>query len=132
MQRTHIAVVDTNVLVYDLVENSPFHMDARERLNKLDAVVLLPNILVEFILVTSVKLKMDQEIVKGKVEEILRNSVIARVTRRDFKTVLGLHLNMREINDHLLVAVAKRLKLPVLSYDSDVINLCTRFGVETI
>ncbi|BFH74226.1 PIN domain-containing protein [Sulfurisphaera javensis] len=126
----YLAIVDTNVLIYDFVSNSPFHEEARKKLESLEALVVLPNILVEFILVSILKLKINEEIVRKKVEEILRQSVIVRVRKRDF--VEALNLNVKDINDALLVSVAKRLNLPVMSYDSDVKELCEKVGVKIV
>ncbi|BCS93678.1 hypothetical protein [Metallosphaera javensis (ex Sakai et al. 2022)] len=68
--------------------------------------------------------------VRRKLEEILNGSVM--VGRQDFRRALNLNVNLRGINDHLLVVVAKRLNVPVLSYDSDVITLGKRVGVDII
>ena len=108
MQKRNLAVVDTNVLIYDFLENSPFHKASRELLNSLDKIILLPNILVEFILV-SLRLKIDENIIRNKVEEILKNSILVRIKKED---VIGaINLNIKEVNDALLVIVAKRLGL---------------------
>lgn len=129
MQKRNLAVVDTNVLIYDFLENSPFHKASRELLNSLDKIILLPNILVEFILV-SLRLKIDENIIRNKVEEILKNSILVRIKKED---VIGaINLNIKEVNDALLVIVAKRLDLPIISYDEDVIKACKNLGIKII
>ena len=129
MQMRKLAVVDTNVLIYDFISNSPYHEEARKKLEELERILLIPNILVEFILV-SLRLKINEEYVKKKVEEILNQSIIVRIHKKDFLDALN--LNLREINDSLLVTVAKRLNSPVFSYDTNVINLCKEQGVKYI
>ncbi|MEM0104826.1 MAG: PIN domain-containing protein [Candidatus Methanomethylicia archaeon] len=129
MQRRNLAVVDTNVMVYDLISNSPYHDDARRKLNSLERIVILPNILIEFILVL-LRLNVDENIIKDKVIEIIENSVFVRVKKID--VIRALELSVKEVNDAILVVVAKRLELPVISYDSDVIEMCKRLGVKVI
>lgn len=45
------AIVDTNILVYEMVEDSIYHEEVVDRLGRLERVHIPTNILIEFILV---------------------------------------------------------------------------------
>ncbi|WP_236750703.1 PIN domain-containing protein [Acidianus sp. HS-5] len=129
MQRKNLAIVDTNVLIYDLLENSEFHEISRKLLDNLDRMLILPNIIVEFILVSK-RLKIPKDTIISKVKEILDNSIIIHILKSDITTAITLNIN--EINDSLLVAVAKRLNLSVISFDKDVEKLGEKLGEKVI
>ncbi|MEM3911956.1 MAG: hypothetical protein QXE55_06665 [Saccharolobus sp.] len=75
-------------------------------------------------------MKIDENIIRNKVEEILKNSILVRIKKED---VIGaINLNIKEVNDALLVIVAKRLDLPIISYDEDVIKACKNLGIKII
>ncbi|BDC18671.1 PIN domain nuclease [Acidianus sp. HS-5] len=124
-----MAIVDTNVLIYDLLENSEFHEISRKLLDNLDRMLILPNIIVEFILVSK-RLKIPKDTIISKVKEILDNSIIIHILKSDITTAITLNIN--EINDSLLVAVAKRLNLSVISFDKDVEKLGEKLGEKVI
>ncbi|BFH72071.1 hypothetical protein SJAV_00150 [Sulfurisphaera javensis] len=83
-------MVDTNVLVYDFISDS--HEEAKKKLNVIERMVLRFNILVKFILMVITKLKIYNQLVKEKVEEILKNSVIVRVRKEDFIDSINLNI----------------------------------------
>lgn len=91
--------------------------------------IILPNILVEFILVSR-RLKIADDEIKAKVEEILKNSIMVRVRKEDIREAIS--LSLKEINDAIIVCVAKRLNVPVISLDSDVKKLGENIGVLVI
>jgi predicted nucleic acid-binding protein len=122
-----LVVVDTNVLIYDFISNSPYHEEARKKLEDLERIILIPNILVEFILV-SLRLNINEEDVKKKVKEILNQSIVVRIHKSDF--LQAIRINIKEINDTILAIVAKRLNLPVFSYDEKVRSLCKELDVK--
>ncbi|MCY0859942.1 MAG: PIN domain-containing protein [Sulfolobaceae archaeon] len=129
MLKRKLAIVDTNVLIFDFVENSQYHELSRKLLNSLNRMIILPNILVEFILVSR-RLKIADDEIKAKVEEILKNSIMVRVRKEDIREAIS--LSLKEINDAIIVCVAKRLNVPVISLDSDVKKLGENIGVLVI
>ncbi|WP_062110879.1 PIN domain-containing protein [Sulfolobus acidocaldarius] len=111
MLKRKLAIVDTNVLIFDFIEDSQYHDVSRKLLNSLDRMLILPNILVEFILVSR-RLKIRDEDIRSKVDEILKNSILVGVKKEDIKEAIS--LSLKEINDAIIVSVAKRLNLPII------------------
>jgi len=124
-----LAIVDTNVLIFDFIEDSQYHDVSRKLLNSLDRMLILPNILVEFILVSR-RLKIRDEDIRSKVDEILKNSILVGVKKEDIKEAIS--LSLKEINDAIIVSVAKRLNLPIISLDRDVKELGKIAGVIVV
>ena len=56
------AIVDTNVLVYETIEDSMYHEEVVNRLERIDVLYLPTNVLIEFILVMK-KLGLKFEVV---------------------------------------------------------------------
>ncbi|AAY81326.1 PIN domain-containing protein [Sulfolobus acidocaldarius] len=129
MLKRKLAIVDTNVLIFDFIEDSQYHDVSRKLLNSLDRMLILPNILVEFILVSR-RLKIRDEDIRSKVDEILKNSILVGVKKEDIKEAIS--LSLKEINDAIIVSVAKRLNLPIISLDRDVKELGKIAGVIVV
>ena len=45
------AVIDTNVLIYEFIEDSEYHNEAKEVLNKIDIIIIPEMVINEFIYV---------------------------------------------------------------------------------
>ena len=63
------AVIDTNVLIYEFIEDSEYHNDVKEVLNMLDNIIIPEIVINEFIYVSS-KIGVPFNIIKNKILEI--------------------------------------------------------------
>jgi len=73
------ALIDTNVLVYDTIEDSVFHEEAKKTLDKLDRWLIPSVVIEEFVLVLN-QLNLKREIIGKKIDEILKSKRIEIVS----------------------------------------------------
>jgi len=73
------ALIDTNVLVYDTIEDSVFHEEAKKTLDKLDRWLIPSVVIEEFVLVLN-QLNLKREIKGKKIDEILKSKRIEIVS----------------------------------------------------
>ncbi|OYT54464.1 MAG: hypothetical protein B6U77_02765 [Candidatus Hecatellales archaeon ex4484_218] len=130
-------IVDTNILVYETVEDSIYHKDVMEKLEKIDVPYLLTNILIEFILVMK-KLGLEENFIVNKVLEILEDKRIRLFSIKsvDFKEALKIigqeKMNTGKINDKIVLALARKNKLPIYTYDKQLKRQAKNLGIGTI
>ena len=131
------AVIDTNALVYDYVEDSQFHKEAREVLDSTDGWVVPSVVLEEFVFVM-IKARVDEGLVKGKIDELLndRRITFAPVGAADVKSAIRFlsaeKASLSMFNDKLVLSVASRKKLPLITFDKGLQGQSKRFGVKFI
>jgi len=119
------AVIDTNVLVYDMVEDSAYHRDVEEKLSNLRKWVIPTVVLEEFVIVL-LQLRMGRSFIREKLLEILENErvEIVPLTRQNFVDSVNViskeKVSFKRLNDKLIVSVAKARKLPVFTYDREI------------
>ncbi|RJX16162.1 PIN domain-containing protein [Candidatus Bathyarchaeota archaeon] len=131
-------IVDTNILVYETVEDSIYHKDVMEKLEKIDVpYLLITNILIEFILVMK-KLGLEENFIVNKVLEILEDKRIRLFSIKsvDFKEALKIigqeKMNTGKINDKIVLALARKNKLPIYTYDKQLKRQAKNLGIGTI
>ena len=130
-------IVDTNILVYETVEDSIYHKDVMEKLEKIDVLYLPTNILIEFILVMK-KLGLEENFIVNKVLEILEDKRIRLFSIKsvDFREALKIigqeKMNTGKINDKIVLALARKNKLPIYTYDKQLKRQAKNLGIGTI
>jgi len=119
------AIIDTNVLVYDTIEDSVFHDDVRNKLSRLKRWVIPTVVLEEFALVL-IQLKVEEKFIKEKFSEILSSekTEVASILKEHFLDSTNIiskeKTSFRRLNDKLIVSVAKTRKLPIFTYDGEI------------
>lgn len=119
------AVIDTNVLVYDTVEDSAYHKDAEEKLSNLRKWVI-PTVVLEEFAIVLLQLKMEKRFIRQKLLEILKDekAEIVSLTRQHFIDSISIlskeNVSFKRLNDKLIVSVAKARRLPVFTYDGEI------------
>lgn len=119
------AVIDTNVLIYDTVEDSVYHKDAEEKLSNLRKWVI-PTVVLEEFAIVLLQLRVGRSFIRKKLLEILENEKveIAPLTRQHFidsiNTISKESISFKRLNDKLIVSAAKSRKLPVFTYDREI------------
>jgi|ECHhosMinimDraft_1075155.scaffolds.fasta_scaffold11090_2 predicted nucleic acid-binding protein len=126
-------LADTNVLVYSTFEDSDKHEEAMRLLSQGD--VVIPRIVVyEFIWVLA-KLTNDLDLVRRKVEELRDFHIVTEELEDMIEGVKILNddrRTFRMINDYVILALAKRLKLKLMTYDEGLRKVAKRHGVEVL
>ncbi|MGQ9597251.1 MAG: PIN domain-containing protein [Thermoproteota archaeon] len=119
------AVIDTNVLIYDTVEDSVYHKDAEEKLSNLRKWVI-PTVVLEEFAIVLLQLRVGRSFIREKLLEILENEKveIAPLTRQHFidsvNTISKESTSFKRLNDKLIVSAAKSRKLPIFTYDREI------------
>ncbi len=130
-------VIDTNVLVYEMVENSDFHKKAEELLDSVDRCLIPTTVIEEFVRVTN-GMNIKGSVIHERLEELLNaaNMEIIPISHSNIseaaKSILKHKLSFKRFNDELILSVAKSEKLPMLTFDSVFIASCEREGVKSI
>ncbi|MEM1546176.1 MAG: PIN domain-containing protein [Candidatus Methanomethylicia archaeon] len=131
------ALIDTNVLVYDTIEDSVFHEEAKKTLDKLDRWLIPSVVIEEFVLVLN-QLNLKREIIGKKIDEILKSKriEIVSIERSDLSSacisVLSEKLSFKKFNDKIILSIAKRRKTHLFTFDSELKKEGKRYGVELI
>ena len=131
------AIIDTNILIYETIEDSMYHKEVVEKLKDLESLYIPTNILIEFILVMK-KLKLENEVIMYKISEILEDPSISLISiaKMDFKESLKIIIrenrDMKEINDKIILALAKRKNLPIYTYDRQLKQQARKYGVKVL
>ena len=131
------AIIDTNILVYETIEDSMYHKEVVEKLKDLESLYIPTNILIEFILVMK-KLKLENQIIMRKILEILEDPSITliNIAKMDFKESLRIIIrenrDMKEINDKIILALAKRKNLPIYTYDRWLKQQARKYRVKVL
>jgi predicted nucleic acid-binding protein len=129
------AIVDTNVLVYDMIEDSVFHEKAASLLDALKR-PLIPSVVVEEFLLVLEQLGVSRELIGRKLEEILSWGELVPLGKENFKTSLSMilreGLSFKRFNDKLVLSVAEKRKLPLLTFDAELRKESIRRGVRVL
>jgi len=119
------AIIDTNVLVYDTIEDSVFHDEVRNKLSLLERWVIPTVVLEEFALVL-VQLKVGEEFVEEKMLEVLlsEKTEVVSISKQHFFDSIDIiskeKTSFKRLNDKLIISVAKVRKLPIFTYDEEI------------
>ncbi|ABM81186.1 conserved archaeal protein [Hyperthermus butylicus DSM 5456] len=128
---------DTNVLVYETVEDSPHHEEAA---NIIDAAakIILPSIVVhEYIWVMVKKLGVPPGFVTRKLQEYLEDPRTRYLAEPPTALYQALRLleehsaSPREVNDYIILATAMYHGTVLATFDEKLRKLAQKLGVET-
>lgn len=128
-------LVDTDILVYDTVENSPKHLEASSLLDDADRIYLASVVMHEFIWLALRKLGLSVEVVKNKVAEYFNDARFFYVCENseifsEAMDLLSKHgAPPTRINDYLLLVFAKRLGVALATYDPELRETAGRMGI---
>jgi uncharacterized protein len=127
------AVVDTNILVFDTFEDSAQHDEAVKALNALETWIIPGIVLHEYVWFMKDQLVGVEE-TRLKVEEYLTDAKtrFRTVDADDISFSLQNAKRLRDYNDMLVLSSARRLGLPLLTFDKDLSKSAKRLGVSTI
>jgi predicted nucleic acid-binding protein len=126
------AVIDTNVLVFDTFEDSDSHRDAVEALDSLEEWAIPGIVLHEYVWFMKDQ-KMEAAETRMKVYEYLMDAKtrFRPVDADDIAFAVGNVRRLGEYNDLIILSPAKRLGLPLLTFDKGLAARAREFGVTT-
>jgi len=131
------AVIDTNVLIYDCVEDSIYHNEASSALDALRSWYIPTIVLYEFIwFFRAEKLNIDEvyELIMQYLED--PRCKIVPIKANIFIDALNLirneKLSLARINDKTIAFTAKSLKMPIITFDDKLRKQATKIGVKIL
>jgi predicted nucleic acid-binding protein len=126
------AVVDTNVLVFDTFEDSDSHREAVEALDALEGWVIPGIVFHEYVWFMKDQ-KMEAAETRIKVNEYLMDAKtrFRPVDADDIAFAVGNVRRLGEYNDLIILSSAKRLGLPLLTFDKGLAARAREFSVTT-
>lgn len=131
------SVVDTNILVYETVEDSLYHEEVVKTLQNMTRIYVPVNILVEFALVLK-KLSLDENFICNKIRELLRKGKIELINIRksDFDKAVEIianeKLSVLRLNDKLILLSALRIGISLYTYDKQLKSEAIKYGVTLV
>jgi hypothetical protein len=126
-------VVDTNVLVFDTFADSALHAPARQRLDGLEHWYLPGIVLHEYVWALR-GLHAALAFAREKVEEWLlaEKAAYSPETPDDILFATREAASYARYNDYLILSQAKRLGLPVLTFDRQLRTEARRQGIRAL
>ncbi len=131
------AVIDTNVLIYDTIENSPFHKKAGELIDQLgDPVISSVSIIEVGFILPRYGLEGKQSI--EKLEELLSGEwcTISWLSSKNLPEITSFilenQLNFRNFNDWIIAHEARSRGISLATFDQDLIKTCKDIGISVL
>ena len=127
------AVIDTNVLIFDTFEDSQFHGEARRGLDSI-ARWHFPDIVFHefFWFFKSENIQLSRA--RLKMEEYLTNekTVFSPCAPDDIRFASNEITNYSDYNDFVILSIAKRLELPLFTFDRELARKAARKDVRIV
>ena len=130
-------LVDTNVLVYDAIENSPHHDNASNLIDKSDDPLINSLSIIELGFVLP-RYGLDNESVRMKLEELLHSdyftvSWLSSGMLEGTSTFIAENgLTFRDFNDWIIAFDAHSRNIPIVTFDKTLSKKCKNLGVKVI
>jgi len=130
------ALIDSNVYVYNAIEDSEYHLKSREILDSLSK-WFISTITFHEIIWTLMEL-LDRNATLSYVKSLLshRKIEIVLVEKRDIlwslENISRENISLARYNDKIILSLAKRLNVPLLSFDKQLLSQAARKGIPII
>ena len=132
-----IAFADTNVLVYDAIENSPHHDEATKIIDGSENFVINSLSIVELGFVLP-RYGIDNDSVRIKLDELLHSDyfTISWLSGKILEGVSSFmvknNLSFRDFNDWIIAYDAHLKSVPLVTFDKTLSKKCKKLGIQVI
>jgi Predicted nucleic acid-binding protein, contains PIN domain len=127
-------VIDTNVLVYDTIEDSEHHETASAIIDNLD-ICIIPSVVLEEFIFTLAKLGLDNKIIYEKVIDLLETFEYLPIEKEDIINALNMiekeKVSFKKFNDKLILCIAERRKAKLLTFDKELQKEQKRYKISS-
>ena len=130
-------LVDTNVLVYDTIENSSHHDSANELIDESEDPIINSLSIVELGFVLP-RYGIDNESVRIKIEELLHSDYFTvswlsgKMMEKVSSFMVENKLSFRGFNDWIIAYDAYSRKVPLVTFDKILQKKCKKLGIQVI
>jgi len=131
------AVIDTNVLIYDTIEDSVFHDNARTILDSLSVWIIPSIVIYEYIwFFKGLKFNASEvkELLDGRVSDPRCRIVPddGHYTQEALNILVDTSLSLALFNDMIILSVAKERRYPIITFDKKFQKRAKKFGLEVL
>ena len=130
------AIIDTNVYIYRAIRDSEFHNKSKELLNSLSKWITPTIVIHEVVWTLSELIGRENTLLYIKSLLSHRKVEIIPVTKQDLtwsiEKISEENLSLTRHNDKIILSIAKRLKIPILSFDKRLLSQATKIGIAII
>ena len=130
-------LVDTNVLIYDAIENSPHHDRASEIIDESDDLLVNSLSIVELGFVLP-RYGIANNNVHMKIEELLHSGyffiswISGSILEGASAFMIENNLGFRDFNDWIIAYDAHLRRVPLATFDRTLSKKCKKLGIEVI
>jgi predicted nucleic acid-binding protein len=130
-------VIDTNALVYEMMEDSDLHTVACDALKKVTKRII-PTVVLEELAYVLEQLDVDDAIIRGKLEELLNGETneTLPILPDHMQAAIGIlsrhRTSFKRFNDKIVLAAAKETHLPLLTFDKELLAECRKESVNVV
>ncbi|MGC8506487.1 MAG: PIN domain-containing protein [Thermoplasmata archaeon] len=130
-------LVDTNVLIYDAIENSPHHNTASGFIDKSEDPIINSLSIVELGFVLP-RYGIDNESVQRKINELLHSEYFTvswlsgKIMEKASVFMVENKLSFRDFNDWIIAYDAYSKNVPLVTFDKILRNKCKKLGIQVI
>ena len=130
-------LVDTDVLVYDTIENSPHHGSASELIDESEDPIINSLSIVELGFVLP-RYGIDNESVRMKIEELLHSDYFTvswlsgKMMEKVSSFMVENKLSFRDFNDWIIAYDAYSRNVPLVTFDKILQKKCKKLGIQVI
>ncbi|QKR00734.1 PIN domain-containing protein [Metallosphaera tengchongensis] len=127
-------LVDTNVIIFDLIEDSQFHREAEELLDTADTWVIPSIVIHELVWFLRANNIEDLEHVSAYLEDPKAEVVCDdyEVIRKTFEIMTRERLSLSRYNDVVILAHAILKRLPLATFDKRLSSLAKKYGITSV
>lgn len=127
------AVLDTNVLIYDTLEDSSLNAQARKRLDGLDKWYIPAIVIHEFVWFMKGE-EAELSFTREKVIEYTTHEKAEVVPDGTDEIIFSIERvkSYRDYNDYLILAAANRASLPLFTFDRRLRETASKLGVRVV
>ncbi len=131
-------LVDTNVLIYDTVEDSEYHDRAKEIIDEADEIAIPSIVVYEYIWAMYKLARVAPEFISLKIEEYFEDPRIVflpeqlRLIHSALRMLKEDNAGLREINDYIILATALHYNLALATFDKKLIKRALKRGVKVL
>ena len=130
-------LVDTNVLVYDAIENSPHHDRASDLIDESEDPIINSLSIVELGFVLP-RYGIDNDSVRMKLEELLHSDyftiswISGKMLEGASVYMVENGLSFKDFNDLIIAYDAHLRNVPLVTFDNALSKKCKKLGIQVI
>ena len=130
-------LVDTNVLVYDAIENSPYHSSASKLIDLSEDDIINSLSIVELGFVLP-RYGIDNQDVQVKINELLHGDyfsvswISGKMIEKVSAFMVENKLSFRDFNDWIIAYDAHSRNIPLATFDKVLQKKCKKLGIQVI